>query len=41
MVGVRPVMQATLAGDHRVSDGHRDGVYLAAIARLLQKPEQL
>ncbi len=41
MLGVRPVVTATLAGDHRASDGHRGGRYLAAIAELLQKPEEL
>ena len=41
MIGVRTVVTATLAADHRVSDGHRGGVYLASIARLLQKPEEL
>jgi pyruvate dehydrogenase E2 component (dihydrolipoyllysine-residue acetyltransferase) len=32
---------ATLSGDHRASDGHRGGLFLAAIDRLLQKPEAL
>lgn len=41
MVGARPVLTATLAADHRVSDGHRGGLYLAAIDRLLQEPEKL
>ncbi len=41
MVGARPVLKATLAADHRVSDGHRGGLYLAAINRLLQEPEKL
>jgi pyruvate dehydrogenase E2 component (dihydrolipoamide acetyltransferase) len=41
MMTVRPVVSATLAGDHRVSDGHRGGLYLAAIERLLQTPEEL
>jgi pyruvate dehydrogenase E2 component (dihydrolipoamide acetyltransferase) len=41
MLGVRPVVTATLSADHRVSDGHRGGLYLAAIDRLLQKPEEL
>jgi pyruvate dehydrogenase E2 component (dihydrolipoamide acetyltransferase) len=41
MVGARPVLQATLAADHRVSDGHRGGLYLAAINRRLQEPEKL
>lgn len=37
----RPLVTATLAADHRVSDGHRGGLYLAAIERLLQTPERL
>lgn len=37
----RPVITATLSGDHRVSDGHRGGLFLAAVDRLLQEPEQL
>jgi pyruvate dehydrogenase E2 component (dihydrolipoamide acetyltransferase) len=41
MVGARPVMVATLAADHRASDGHRGGLFLAAIERLLQEPEKL
>ena len=41
MVGVRPVVEATLAADHRASDGHRGGLFLAAIDRLLQEPEDL
>lgn len=38
---VRPVVTATLAADHRVTDGHRGGIYLDAIDRLLQEPETL
>jgi pyruvate dehydrogenase E2 component (dihydrolipoamide acetyltransferase) len=34
-------MTATLSADHRASDGHRGGLFLSAIARLLQTPEQL
>jgi pyruvate dehydrogenase E2 component (dihydrolipoamide acetyltransferase) len=41
MVGARPVMTATLAADHRASDGHRGGLFLTAIERLLQEPEKL
>jgi pyruvate dehydrogenase E2 component (dihydrolipoamide acetyltransferase) len=41
MVGARPVIDATLAADHRVSDGHRGGRFLFAIDRLLQEPEKL
>jgi pyruvate dehydrogenase E2 component (dihydrolipoamide acetyltransferase) len=41
LLGVRPTMAATLAADHRVSDGHRGGRFLVAIDRLLQEPEKL
>jgi pyruvate dehydrogenase E2 component (dihydrolipoamide acetyltransferase) len=41
MLGVRPIVAATLAADHRVSDGHRGGLFLTAIDRLLQRPEEL
>jgi pyruvate dehydrogenase E2 component (dihydrolipoamide acetyltransferase) len=41
MVGSRPVVTATLAADHRASDGHRGGLFLAAVDRLLQTPEAL
>jgi pyruvate dehydrogenase E2 component (dihydrolipoamide acetyltransferase) len=37
----RPVVTATLSADHRVSDGHRGGRFLAAIDRLLQEPAKL
>jgi pyruvate dehydrogenase E2 component (dihydrolipoamide acetyltransferase) len=37
----RPVVTATLAADHRVSDGHRGGLFLAQIDRLLQEPDKL
>jgi len=37
----RPVATLTLAGDHRASDGHRGGLLLAEIDRLLQEPEAL
>ena len=41
MLGVRPVLTATLSADHRVSDGHRGGLFLAALSRRLQEPEKL
>jgi pyruvate dehydrogenase E2 component (dihydrolipoamide acetyltransferase) len=41
LLGVHPTVVATLAGDHRATDGHRGGQYLAAIDRLLQEPEKL
>ncbi|HSN40699.1 MAG TPA: 2-oxo acid dehydrogenase subunit E2, partial [Burkholderiales bacterium] len=37
----RKVLTATLAADHRASDGHRGALFLAALDRLLQQPEQL
>lgn len=37
----RPVVTATLSADHRVTDGHRGGLFLATIDRLLQEPSQL
>jgi len=40
-VAIRKVMTATLSADHRASDGHRGGLFLAALARLLQEPEKL
>jgi pyruvate dehydrogenase E2 component (dihydrolipoamide acetyltransferase) len=40
-VVARPLVTATLSADHRVSDGHRGGLFLAAVDRLLQAPERL
>jgi pyruvate dehydrogenase E2 component (dihydrolipoamide acetyltransferase) len=37
----RPVLTATLSGDHRVSDGHRGALLLSAVDRLLQEPGKL
>jgi len=36
-----PVVTATLAADHRVTDGHRASAFLTALDRLLQEPEDL
>lgn len=41
LLGVRPVVTATLGADHRASDGHRGAVLLAALDRRLQDPENL
>jgi len=41
MIGVRPVVRATFAGDHRASDGHDGARLLTTIDRLLQAPEAL
>jgi pyruvate dehydrogenase E2 component (dihydrolipoamide acetyltransferase) len=40
-IATRPVLTASLSADHRASDGHRGGRFLAAIEQLLQKPETL
>ena len=40
-VVVRKVATVTLAADHRASDGHRGGLFLDALDRLLQEPERL
>ena len=40
-IEARPLLTATLSADHRASDGHRGGVFLTAIDRLLQIPEKL
>ena len=37
----RPVLTASLSADHRVTDGHRGGVFLSTVDRLLQEPGQL
>lgn len=40
-VDLRTVITATLAADHRASDGHRGALLLLEIERLLQHPEAL
>ncbi len=40
-VSPRRTLQASLSADHRASDGHRGGLFLAAIDRRLQSPETL
>jgi pyruvate dehydrogenase E2 component (dihydrolipoamide acetyltransferase) len=40
-VVAQPVVTATLAGDHRATDGHRGALLLDAIDRILQEPEKL
>lgn len=40
-LAVRPVIQATLAADHRVSDGHRGALFLDRIGQLLNEPARL
>ncbi|KUO19292.1 dihydrolipoamide acetyltransferase family protein [Streptomyces dysideae] len=41
LLGVRPVVTATLSADHRATDGAVGARYLTAVNRLLQNPEQL
>ena len=41
MIAVRPVLTATLAGDHRATDGRRGAQFLEALRRWLQQPEKL
>jgi pyruvate dehydrogenase E2 component (dihydrolipoamide acetyltransferase) len=38
---VMPMVTASLAADHRVSDGHRGALFLAELRDLLQQPENL
>ncbi len=41
LLGVRPLVTATLSADHRASDGATGARFLSAIADLLQHPEEL
>jgi pyruvate dehydrogenase E2 component (dihydrolipoamide acetyltransferase) len=41
LLGVRPTVRATLAADHRASDGLVGARFLARLGRLLQTPEDL
>ena len=41
MIGVRPLVTATLAGDHRATDGAIGARFLKHLDRLLQRPEEL
>jgi pyruvate dehydrogenase E2 component (dihydrolipoamide acetyltransferase) len=40
-VVVRQVVNATLAADHRHSDGHRGALFLAQVGQRLQEPDKL
>lgn len=41
MLGIRPVVSVTLAGDHRATDGHRGAQFLTALEQYLQEPHKL
>lgn len=40
-LSVRKVMQATLAGDHRATDGRTGALFLDKLNQILQKPQEL
>ena len=40
-IGPRSVVTVTVAGDHRVTDGHAGALFLAEIGKLLQEPDKL
>jgi pyruvate dehydrogenase E2 component (dihydrolipoamide acetyltransferase) len=40
-VQAMPVVCATLAADHRASDGHRGALFLTELRELLQQPQEL
>lgn len=40
-IGIRPIIRATLSGDHRVSVGHTGGNFLRRVRDLLMKPGEL
>lgn len=40
-IEARPLVTATLAADHRATDGHSGGIFLTAVDRWLQAPETL
>jgi pyruvate dehydrogenase E2 component (dihydrolipoyllysine-residue acetyltransferase) len=41
MLGIRPILAATLAGDHRATDGRKGAQFLDALNRTLQEPAHL
>nr|WP_229022898.1 2-oxo acid dehydrogenase subunit E2 [Actinomarinicola tropica] len=41
MLTVRPVVTASLAADHRATDGHEGARFLTSLDRRLQEPEAL
>jgi pyruvate dehydrogenase E2 component (dihydrolipoyllysine-residue acetyltransferase) len=41
LLGVRPVVATTLSADHRATDGYAGARFLATVADLLQRPEEL
>ena len=41
LLGVRPVLTTTLSGDHRASDGHRGGIFLNHVEKILSNPSKM
>ena len=41
LIGIRPILTASLSADHRASVGHRGSMFLTRVASLLQEPEKL
>jgi pyruvate dehydrogenase E2 component (dihydrolipoamide acetyltransferase) len=41
LIGIRPVVTASLSGDHRASDGATGARFLTAVDAFLQRPEEL
>ncbi len=41
MLGIRPVLTANLAGDHRATDGCTGGPFLDALNKFLPEPDRL
>jgi pyruvate dehydrogenase E2 component (dihydrolipoamide acetyltransferase) len=41
MLGIRPVVKATLAGDHRATDGRTGARFLEIVNKYLQEPEKM
>lgn len=41
LLGVRPILTATVAGDHRATDGRTGGQFLDVLNKKLQAPERL
>ena len=41
MIGVRPILHATIAGDHRATDGRTGAEFLDILDKLLRLPEKL
>ena len=41
LIGIRPILTASLSADHRASVGHRGSMFLSKVESLLQEPEIL